>query len=512
MVERMIRLNFRSKLIVLGALSLTCMAPSVLGYSTVYDVVGWPLPDLAGIKPNIELGDDPVYGRQICPPLTRLNLDEKKSEDLLFKSVRQEVYGGRTSWIYELRTGLYWWRGEPLTSKEVANFIRNELAAVVAVRSGNVWSVKDFEVSATGSQTVKVQFQGAPAFGPYIFNGVPFFRQIDSSAQDSGIRFECVGLYQPQFAPWGLALRPTARYKSHRSMPELDLYPASPNPATKHQHSMVVRVAGNVTSNPATRPPDANVSCSHMIDLPNLLMIVWDNRSPVASRVEFRRAVTQLMPRSALASAGAASLAEAAASPVPRNHPGYDSRLAFQGFDLRAASLALNKLGFRRPSAREPRLNEQGEPLRLVLLTQNKTPGLAEKVILDSFSAVGISVEVKSELADGERVDGMLANFAVDWPRVSYMPYFHSGATVNWPVHPVVDKNIDRDLEKYASSITYAKPDWSLLGAVQRHLVELEPATVILQQKACIDNTVGFKLAKGSISQRNPDWFRQLLF
>ena len=460
----------------------------------------------------MEVGDDPVYGRQICPPLTRLNLDEKKSEDLLFKSVRQEVNGGQTSWIYELRTGLYWWRGEPLTSKEVANFIRNELATVVAVRSGNVWNVKDFEVSATGTQSIRVQFQGTPAFGPYIFNGVPFFRQVDSIALEGGLRFECVGLYQPQIATWGLALRPTARYKSHRSMPELDLYPTSPNLAIKHPHTLEVRLAGNVTSTPATRPPDANISCSHMIDLPNLLMIVWDRRSPVASRVGFRRAVTQLMPRSALASAGAAAMAEAAASPVPRNHPGYDSRSSFQGFDLRAASLAFNKLGFRRPSAREPRLDEHGKPLRLVLLTKNKASGLAEKVILDSFSAVGISVEVKSELADGEYADGMLANFAVDWPRVSYMPYFHSAATANWLIQPVVDKGLDIDLEKYASSITYARPDWGLLAAVQRHLVELEPATVILQQKACIDNTVGFKLAKGSISQRNPDWFRQLLF
>ena len=473
-------------------------------------VVGWPAPNLTGDTPAIELGDDPVYGRQMCPPLTRLNLDERKSEDLLLRGLHQEAAGGKTVWTFDLRTGLYWWQGEHVTADDLVKFLKAELAPVISIRSGQIWDAGDFEVLASGPQTVKVQFRQKPLFGPYILNGVPFFRPTGAGVD--GFKYECVGLYRPQAASWGVALAPTPGYKSQRSMPELALYAMGQTPTSKPTQAIHVRFAAAVTSSPATRPPDASFACSHTLELPNLLMIVWDKRSPLGGRTEFRRAVSQLMPRSALASSGAAALAEIANSPIPKNHPGYDAKLPPQGFDLKAASVALNKLGLKRASSTSPRLDERGEPIKLTILTQSNQAGLAEKVIMDALSAVGIAVEFKTQITAGEKVDGMLANFAVDWPRVSYLPYFHSSAKLEWPVQPVTDKNLDRDLEKYAISITYQKPELGLLGAVQRDFADLEGVTVLLQQKACIDNPANFKLAKGIISQRNPDWFRQLLF
>ncbi|MBM4251230.1 MAG: hypothetical protein FJ146_04625 [Deltaproteobacteria bacterium] len=507
MITRKIR---KIKAAFLVMLSLNAMSsPKVAAAATVH-VVGWPAPNLSGDTPAIELGDDPVYGRQMCPPLTRLNLDERKSEELLLKSVRHETAGGQTVWTMDLRTGLYWWRGEPVTSEDLAKFLRAELGPVVSIRSGQIWDTGEFEVNATGPQTVKIQFKNKPAFGPYVLNGVPFFRPSQPGTE--AYKYECVGLYRPQSASWGVALAPTPGYKLQRAMPELALYATGQAPATKPTQALYVRFAGAVSSSPAVRPPDASYSCSHTLELPNLLMLVWDKRSPLGSQAEFRRAIGQLMPRSALASSGAAALAESANSPIPKNHPGYDAKLPPQVFDLKAASAALNRLGLKRVTSTSPRLDERGEPIKLTFLTQSNQAGLAEKVILDSLSAVGIAVEVKTQIAAGEKVDGMLANFAVDWPRVSYLPYFHSGAKLEWPVQPVTDKNLDHDLEKYAISITYQKPDWSLLSAVQRDFADLEGVTVLLQQKACIDNPANFKLAKGSISQRNPDWFRQLLF
>ncbi|MEN9835677.1 MAG: Bacterial extracellular solute-binding protein family 5 Middle [Pseudomonadota bacterium] len=491
------------------SIALTAGASTAAVAGTVH-IVGWPAPNLSGETPAIELGDDPIYGRQMCPPLTRLNLDERRSEDLLVKGVRQESVGGQTVWTFDIRTGLYWWRGEQVTSDDLAKFLRAELGPVVSIRSGQIWDAGSFDVNPSGPQTVKVQFKQKPAFGPYILNGVPFFRPIAAGAE--GFKYECVGLYRPQAAAWGVALAPTPGYKSQRAMPELAIYASGQVPSAKSSNAFYVRFAGAVNSSPAVRPPDASYSCAHTLELPNLLMIVWDKRSSLGGTAEFRRAISQLMPRSALASSGAAALAEIANSPIPKNHPGYDAKLPPQGFDLRAASAALNKLGLKRASSTSPRLDERGEPIKLTFLTQSNQAGLAEKVILDSLSAVGIAVDFKTQIAAGEKVDGMLANFAVDWPRVSYLPYFHSGAKLEWPVQPVTDKNLDRDLEKYAVSITYQKPDWNLMSAVQRDFADLEGVTVLLQQKACIDNPANFKLAKGSISQRNPDWFRQLLF
>ena len=275
---------------------------------------------------------------------------------------------------------------------------------------------------------------------------------------------------------------------------------------------MAVRFAGAFESTPGTRPPDVNFTCSHPLVLPNMLMIVWDRNSPLARNADFRHAMSQLMPRHALVSAGAAALAEVATSPVPHNHPGFDAKSPVHAFDLRSASLALNKLGYRRQTAGSPRLDKQGDPLHLLLLTQNQVPGLAEKVIVDAISAVGINIQIKSALSPGEKADGMLANLAVDWPRVNFLPYLHSDAESAWPVATVSGNELDRALEKYAESLTNAKPDWALLGNVQRHIEEIEPVTVLLQQKACLETPTSLKLAKGIISQRDPDWFRQMLF
>jgi hypothetical protein len=51
-----------------------------------------------------------------------------------------------------------------------------------------------------------------------------------------------------------------------------------------------------------------------------------------------------------------------------------------------------------------------------------------------------------------------------------------------------------------------------LLASIHRRLAALEPATVLLQHKACVDATASLRLPPGNLSQRDPDWFRQLLF
>lgn len=504
-----------------SSLSLTCLLLSTLGSglgtqasaapASVVDVVGWPLPELSGATPALDIGDDPVYGRQICPPLTRLNLADKKSEELLLKKVVEEHGAQGPVWRYEYRQSLYWWDGTLATSRDLADFLRAQIPAIAKVRSGGLWQVPDFEVTTVGEQAVKVRFKQAPPFGPFVLNGVPFYRKAEP-AKNAGIQFECVGLYKPQTKPFGLALVPTSGYKFRHVLPDIHLYKDGKHPESKRPMHFELRYANTVNSLPATRPPDVNFGCQHSLDLPNLLMLVWNNKSDLGKYPEFRRAVGALVPRGALVNAGAAALAEASSSPVPRQHPGFSAQTTIRPFDIRGASLALNKLGYRRKTGGAPRLDASGKPLHLLLLTQSKSQGLAEKVLIDALSAVGIAVDVKSELPQDEQADATLANFTVDWPRVSLLAEFHSGMEGGAPVMAQGDKILDRQLEQYAASLTTATPDFTLLGAIQRRLAELEPVTVLLQQKACIDSGTGFRLARGSISQRDPDWFRQLLF
>ena len=64
-------------------------------------------------KPPSWLSRDPVIGRLLCPPISRLNLAEKSSEFLIFKAVQEGVdRRGRHVWRYSLRPGIYWWQGK----------------------------------------------------------------------------------------------------------------------------------------------------------------------------------------------------------------------------------------------------------------------------------------------------------------------------------------------------------------------------------------------------------------
>src|SRR5206468_12717960 len=132
--------------------------------------------------------------------------------------------------------------------------------------------------------------------------------------------------------------------------------------------------------------PDKGSGCSRTLDLPYATMIVWNPTRPPTDRKEFRRLLTQLVPRGMLVSAGAAALADVASAPVPRQHPGYDPKVTARPFDIKAAAAALNQLGYRRKSPVSPRTDATGKPLKLTLLAPGGGAGLPEKVIMDSFS------------------------------------------------------------------------------------------------------------------------------
>lgn len=480
------------------------------------DIVGWPLPDLSGEAPNFALGDDSVFGRQICPPLMRLNLATQRSEDLLIRHVLTDGEAGKgRNWSIELRSGLYWWSGTPITSGDLVTFVRDHLEAIVAERSANLWEVPKFKVETKGDLGIIIDFDEPPLFGPYILSGVPLFHP----ASASGLRFECAGLYHPTVAAHGMTLLPTPGYHSKKPLPELHLYKPGAAPANNTDAPRLALDYANSIHSSSLPPKTPAAHCSRTLDLPYATMIVWNTTKSPTANVEMRHILSQLIPRSALVSAGAAALADVASAPVPRQHPGYNSQIALRPFDMHSASQGLSRLGYTRKTAASPRVDAKEQPMRLVIISQSESSGLVEKVIADAFAAVGISVQFRAtkslEAADEAMLaeaDGILATYALDWPRANFIGNFHSKKNEKSPFWRLADRDLDQALERYALSLTHALPDFSALTAVHRRLADLEPVTVLMEHKACLDGVRGLKLTKGSLNQKDPDWFRQLLF
>jgi hypothetical protein len=361
---------------------------------------------------------------------------------------------------------------------------------------------------------VSLHFEQEPVFGPFILNGAPFFRLTDA-AQKPAFAFECVGLYRPERRPFGLVLVPAEGYKSNKEQVKVELYNPSEKPAKLPPQFIELRYANQVKSTPDMRLSDKGAGCATMLELPQMAMIVWNTHSGPMANPAMRRAFSQLIPRTALVTAGAAYLAEVAVSPVPREHPGFHSQSSVHGFDLHAVSVALNGLGYRRKTAGAPRLSIAGEPLKLTLGTAEAVPNVLEKVLADSFSAAGISLEFRLKGQQGKDlppVDGTLAAFAIDWPDVNLLGNFHQSSIGKEPFMPLNDADLDRHLERYAVSLTTPLPDFNSLIQVQKRLAELEPITVLFRQKACLVSGSALHLPNGSLNQRDPDWFRRLLF
>ena len=118
------------------------------------------------------------------------------------------------------------------------------------------------------------------------------------------------------------------------------------------------------------------------------------------------------------------------------------------------------------------------------------------------MTAVGIGVSFKSLATAGPNPDGVLSTFSLDWPRVSFLGNFHSKAKIASPFRSLNNAELDTKLESYAASLTTAKPDFALLGAIQSQLQDLEPATVLLAHKACVAGNGGIKLGKRGVDAR----------
>lgn len=490
------------------ALALIVSAASHARGATEVAITGWPAPELGLSEPPLELGDDPVLGRQVCPPFTRLNLAQGKSEDVLVRRVVEEFRDAKRGalWRYELRGGLHWWSGAELKPAEAAASLKAALPQLVSARGAGLWKLPQHEIVVEGNDLV-VRWKEPPEFGPYVLNGLPLWRP--AATPGKGPQFECVGVYRAEPRPYGIALLPNRGYAFGAKLPDLALYaPDAPDAAKLGAKApqIAFRHAAQFDGAPHGGDNDAPPGCSQLIELPLATVIAWNTTRGVTADPAFRALLTQLTPRGALVRSAAATLGELLSAPIPRLHPGYDGKILVRPFDLDAVSRALDGLGYTRKTPAAPRAAKDGTALTLRIVADSGAGSLAAKVLVDAFAAVGIAVTFLDEAnlteKDLRAADGHLAAVALDWPRADFLANFHSKASEPGPFWPLADAALDQALERYALSLTTATPSFQALAVVHKKLYELEPVTVILQHKACFERNV---------NPKDPDWFRHII-
>ncbi len=474
----------------------TLSAQSRLNQDLLLDIKGWPFPvSFLDPSPPLWLGYDPVFGRLACPPLTRLNLKEKKSEALILKSVQAGPdKTGTWLWTYELRSGIFSWSGKLIQTEDLATFIRNNIAQVLEDRGAGLWELPPYSIT-TEQDTVSVHWQTKPKFGPYLFNGVPFW--VKSSSKKPS--FECVG----RFSPTQESLSPTKPTADSSPSSKIALHfnkayaiNATPAPAKKPLLVEFI-LAGDSVYSPTSLPPlvKDKAPCPYPVDLEMMSVIVWNTQRKSLQSAKTRQLMTQLSPRRALLVGGASLLGEVPSSLIPKGHPGFDEKVLVRKFDSRA---------YRNSKEKTP-------PLTLSSIRQEM--GLLEKVLIDSYRSSGLDISFVAKPKDLSQIDGLISGLIIPWPEASFLKQFHSKSNEQKEGDSfslsLLDKELDKVLEAYAESLSFEKPQFELLKKIHRTLYEAEPITVLLQHKACL-KIQGLPL-KEPVKTNNPDWFKILI-
>ena len=265
-------------------------------------VTGWPLPEISHKQPPAWLGNDPVLGRLICPPISRYNLIRKDAEGLFFQDVLVSSHpNGTHSWRFNTRNGLFWWDGSAVTARDLGEYIERALPEGVSAQAGALWKIPTFSWSTQGERSIIITWKEQPAFGPWVLNGRAFFRPRKAASNTRGLAWECAGIYKAEKVPEGFLLEPSEPY-GQASHP---LFIASTTavgttkvlPATGYESDYKFSMAETLSANPTERPPDKAPFCRNLIEIPWLSLISWNSRSPILSKASMRQVLTGLTPR-----------------------------------------------------------------------------------------------------------------------------------------------------------------------------------------------------------------------
>lgn len=442
-------------------------------------IEGWPTPPTENWQtPPQWLAEDPLLGRMSCPPLSRVLLKEKKSDALLLRAITTEESG--RLWRFTLRSGLYWWDGASVTSKDLRLFIEGALEDTVKAKSGGLWKLPSYTV-AEKSDSIEVRFAEVPEIGPYLFNGVPLWKSVRGS-KPPDLPFQCVGTYRLRHGekPGDFTLQAVPQYGLRTT--EIQMVNQTP---PGHSAFLSFQMAESLTVQPALVQSRTQAVT---IDLPWMTVLAWNiTKHPQA---EERKALAALIPRQALVQTGAGTLGTVSATLLPHVHPAHNPK---NRPILRPLTQAVSEIKAIAPTLQRLQLASPGEPGHLV-----------EKVVEDTFRAAGIQIEWVTGDGTGKEVDGSLLGMYLPWPQMNLLPDLHSKMKGLSPL----DAELDTLLVAYAQSLTREHPDFPALTKIEDRWVQLEAITAMMQHKARVTGTAPKSVLP---SPMNPDWFKQAI-
>lgn len=441
------------------------------------EVTGWSLESFDDEKPSTWLGSDPVLGRLACPSLTRLNLHQQKSEPLVLKTVVSEGDPKHASWVFNLRSGIYWWSGEEVKAEELILFLKSNLSSIVREKGSGIWTLPDYEIQTESPSSIKIMWKKTPEFGPYIFNEIPLWRHREGNP-DPSIKFECVGRYIPKKDGDSWVLSPNPKYGLKTQTLVLNR-----TRAKSKRSGFDFSMAESQETAIGKRDFLKTSPCSCLLDIPLISAVVWMDHNSLSQ--DKRKLLSSLFPREALLRTGAGYWGSLSSSVIPKNHPGYDQSLTYRKFSLTQRK------------NREP----------LMLSSVRGKVGLVEKIYADSLMASGFDVQFLPK--EDTRVDGMITGLLIPWPSLDLFDSFHSKGKEVLGRRKSFSPELDKALEEYRVSLTHESPNFQALKKVHKLLYDLEWVSVLMQHQICLE-TVGLK-KKTKIEVKDPDWFIDLL-
>ncbi len=457
-------------------------------------VTGWPLPTNEAQKAI--LSNDAIMESLVCPSLTRLHLAKKSSEPLLLEKLEESD----KVWRFTLATGLTWWDQSDVSMSDLESFVRETLQPQQLTHGRFAWAIPEYALTSK-DRTLTIQWAQKPGFGPYVFNEHPFRKKSNNA-----LGVQCAGNWRAEPKAAGLLLQDRSAEGRHDILLSMD----SKAVATNNERRLAFAFGEEMPGADSKKPMTQNLICERPLDTPIMTVIAWNPQGAVTRDPKFRRAVTHLTPRGALLRAGAGSMGDLISGPILRAHPGYKRNLLVPAYDPAKSDAMLNELGYRRLEEDGFRRDAAGKLLEVKILARDHEGStLLRKGLDDSFRALGIKLRFVDE-GDGVP-DGLLTGIMTSWPDGDLTQLLHSRVSGrSWP-WTWQDQNLDQALEAYALSLTQKTPNFTLLEKIHDLVYKLEPFSVLMQHRVCLEARLNKPQAKGEIAVRNPDWFRQLI-
>ncbi len=469
-------------------LSYLAVSSPLFASVTAAKIYGWPLSEKS--FEDILTNQDALMGSMVCPALTRLNLEKGKSEGLLLSSIKEDESG--RVWELQLNKNRQFWGKKPITVGDLAEFIQSELAKTVTEVFSDSVITPSFQLEAK-DDSLKIIFSTAPKFGPYILSRVPFYRKTNQ-----GIL--CAGSLMARQEKESILL------ESQDKGATKDFELVREKLTTKDSTYLSFQFGNEIHPDSWERQIEEEITCPSVVEMPLLTVVAWNPKGKYTSNEEFRKAMTSILPRGALLRAGAGSLGDLLSAPILRTHPGYKKSLLVLPYDLKKADAILNSMNLLRSEKDGYRRVANDEVLEIKLaIDPSPNTSLLKKILDDSFRALGMRLHL---VARREEADGILTGIELSWPENDLTPLLHSQKSSQaWP-WAYSSPELDQALDAYNLSLTREKPDFSLLANVHERFSKLEPFSVLVGHKSCMQYGKGTKPGPKIVNTRNPDWMK----